>query len=62
MLLIEAGGEGRPLNARIPAAVAKLQHSENDWVDFAEPQPGRACTQTIDGKCFWPRGKCLGML
>lgn len=61
VLLIEAGGDGLQLDARIPAAVSNLQHSSSDWNEFAEEQSGRACTHLIDGKSFWPRGKCLGM-
>jgi len=57
---LEAGGHGLQLDARIPAACGKLQHSDIDYADFVEPQPGRACTKLIDGKSFWPRGKCLG--
>jgi hypothetical protein len=62
VLLIEAGGDGLDLKARIPAAAGELQHSALDWNDFAEAQPGRACLKLIDGKSFWPRGKCLGKL
>ena len=45
---------------RVPAAVGNLQHTSSDWNEYAETQPGRACTKLIDGKSFWPRGKCLG--
>jgi choline dehydrogenase len=60
VLLIEAGGDGLHLETRIPAAAGELQHSAVDWEDYCETQPGRACTEIIDGKSFWPRGKCLG--
>jgi choline dehydrogenase len=60
VLLIEAGGTGLEFNARVPAAVGELQHTALDWEDYCEPQPARACTDLIDGKSFWPRGKCLG--
>lgn len=60
VLLIEAGGTGHQLEARVPAAVGNLQHSSSDWEEYAEPQPGRACTHLIDGRSYWPRGKCLG--
>jgi len=42
------------------AAAGKLQHTHLCYDDFAEPQPGRACTGLIDGKSYWPRGKGLG--
>lgn len=60
VLLLEAGGHGLVLDSRVPAACGKLQNTELDWADFAEPQPGVACTGLIDGKSFWPRGKGLG--
>jgi len=60
VLLLEAGGNGLVLDARIPAACGKLQHTEVDYADFVEPQPGRASTKLIDGRAFWPRGKALG--
>lgn len=60
VLLLEAGGNGLVLDARIPAAAGKLQHTDLDWNDYCEPQENRACTKLIDGKSFWPRGKCLG--
>ena len=60
VLLLEAGGHGLVLDARIPAACGRLQHTEVDFEEYAEPQPGRACTKLMDGRSFWPRGKCLG--
>lgn len=60
VLLVEAGGDGLQLDARIPAAAGNLQHGSSDWEEYAEPQPGRACLELIDGRSFWPRGKCLG--
>lgn len=60
VLLVEAGGDGLRLDARIPAAVGNLQHTSLDWNEFCEPLPHQACTHLIDGKSFWPRGKCLG--
>lgn len=60
VLLLEAGGNGLAMDARVPAACGKLQTTEMDWADFIEPQPGVACTGFIDGKAFWPRGKGLG--
>jgi hypothetical protein len=48
------------VDARIPAAVGNLQHSDSAWRDYCEPMPNQACTSLLDGKSFWPRGKCLG--
>jgi choline dehydrogenase len=59
VLLIESGDHGLVLDARIPAAAPKLQHSTNDWKDFTEPQ-NNACLGLNNLKSFWPRGKCLG--
>ncbi|KAH9255198.1 hypothetical protein BASA81_006638 [Batrachochytrium salamandrivorans] len=60
VLLLEAGGNGLALDARVPAACGKLQTTQMDWADFIEPQAGVACTGFLDGKAFWPRGKGLG--
>jgi choline dehydrogenase len=60
VLLIEAGGDGLHLETRIPVAAGELQHTACDWEEYCETQPNRACTKIIDGKSFWPRGKCLG--
>jgi choline dehydrogenase len=60
VLLIEAGGDGLHLETRIPAAVGELQHTSCDWEDYCETQPQRACLEIIDGKSYWPRGRCLG--
>ncbi len=60
MLLLEAGSNGAVLNARIPAACGKLQHTSLDWQEYVEPQPDRACLSYKEGKAYWPRGKVLG--
>jgi len=60
VLLVEAGGHGLQLDARIPAAVGNLQHTDSAWRDYCTPLPGQACTGLINGQSFWPRGKCLG--
>lgn len=65
VLLLEAGGHGLVLDARVPAAAGKLQRSGLDWADACEPQPGRAFTGLFHptsgkGAAFWPRGKVLG--
>lgn len=55
VLLLEAGGSGRSMNVRIPAAFTKLFKTERDWAYYTEPQAG------LDGRSlFWPRGKMLG--
>eukprot|EP00121_Abeoforma_whisleri_P009259 Awhi_evm1s8513 len=60
VLLLEAGRKADVLEAKMPVACGKLQHGEFDWNYFAETQPGVASMGLIDGKSFWPRGKCLG--
>jgi choline dehydrogenase len=53
VLLLEAGPLDRRLEIRIPAAFAKLFHSELDWNDYSEadgPVPAQFC----------PRGKVVG--
>lgn len=60
VLLLEAGGNGLALDARIPAACGKLQKTEMDWSDYAEEQPSRASIGLYNGKSYWPRGKGLG--
>ena len=82
VLLIEAGpntadlGLELAINRVIPAAVAKLQHTELDWEYYADPQPNIACThyntsqaskasknpihRQHPGQSFWPRGKGIG--
>jgi choline dehydrogenase len=55
VLLLEAGGEARKLEARIPAAFSRLYKSEFDWGYSTEPEPG------LDGRrVYFPRGKALG--
>ena len=55
VLLLEAGGNDRSPNIKIPAAFAKQFHTKLDW-DFAtEPEPH------VDGRSLYiPRGKGLG--
>jgi choline dehydrogenase len=55
VLLIEAGGEDRTMEVRMPAAFTKLFKSERDWAYSTEPQPGLA-----GRSLYWPRGKMLG--
>ena len=59
VLLLEAGGHGLVLDARVPAACGKLQGTEWDWGDACVPAPGRACEGLTDGASNWPRGKGL---
>lgn len=55
VLLIEAGGSGRSLNVKVPAAFSKQFHSELDWHYQTEPEPH------LDGRSLYhPRGKMLG--
>jgi choline dehydrogenase len=55
VLLLEAGGEDRTMEVRVPAAFTKLFKSERDWAFTTEPQPGLA-----GRSLYWPRGKMLG--
>ena len=55
VLLIEAGGEDKRAEVRIPAAFNKLFKSECDWAYYTEPQ--RAL---MDRNLYWPRGRMLG--
>jgi choline dehydrogenase len=55
VLLLEAGGRGRKLEIRIPAAFAKLYRSEVDWGYSTAPQAGLAGREI-----YYPRGKTLG--
>jgi choline dehydrogenase len=73
VLLIEAGprfhGLEETINAAIPAAAGKVQHTTLDWSFYTEPQAPLACTRMFTyPKCdpyrkhrsYWPRGKGLG--
>jgi choline dehydrogenase len=55
VLLLEAGGEDKRREIRIPAAFSKLYRSEVDWCYSTAPQ------EALDGReiCF-PRGRTLG--
>jgi choline dehydrogenase len=55
VLLLEAGGEDRKLEIRVPAAFSKLYRSELDWGFSTVAQPG------LDGReIAFPRGKVVG--
>jgi choline dehydrogenase-like flavoprotein len=55
VLLVEAGGSGRHMSVRIPAAFAKQFKTERDWEYYTEPEPH------LDGRTIYhPRGKMLG--
>jgi choline dehydrogenase len=55
VLLLEAGGEDRKLEIRVPAAFSKLFRSELDWGFSTAPQRG------LDGReIAFPRGKVIG--
>lgn len=55
VLLLEAGKPDGKQEIRIPAAFAKLFHTEYDWDYMTEPEP-----QTGNRPRYWPRGKTLG--
>ncbi|XP_031620571.1 glucose dehydrogenase [FAD, quinone]-like, partial [Contarinia nasturtii] len=57
VLLVEAGGD-RPFESEVPVMLEAHQHTEYDWQFYAESNT--SCKALSDGKCFWPRGKCLG--
>jgi choline dehydrogenase-like flavoprotein len=55
VLLVEAGGSGRHMSVRIPAAFAKQFKTERDWEYYTEPEPH------LEGRTIYhPRGKMLG--
>jgi choline dehydrogenase-like flavoprotein len=55
VLLVEAGGSGRDMNVRVPAAFAKQFKTGLDWEYYTEPEPN------LDGRVVYhPRGKMLG--
>ena len=55
VLLLEAGGEDRRREIRIPAAFSRLYRSEVDWGYSTEPQEG------LGGRrVYFPRGKVVG--
>ena len=55
VLLLEAGGEDRKREIRVPAAFSRLYGSEVDWGYRTEPQPG------LGGRSvYFPRGKVIG--
>jgi choline dehydrogenase-like flavoprotein len=55
VLLVEAGGEDRRLEIRVPAAFSKLYRSDLDWGFSTAPQRG------LDGReIAFPRGKVIG--
>lgn len=55
VLLLEAGGDDRRKEIRIPAAFSKLFRSDVDWGYETEPQEELAGRQV-----YWPRGKVVG--
>jgi choline dehydrogenase len=55
VLLIEAGGQDRSPNIKIPAAFPNQFHTKLDWDYFTEPEPA------VDNRPLYiPRGKSLG--
>ncbi len=55
VLLLEAGGSDRRLEARAPAGFAALFHTARDWDYHCEPEPG--CDER---RLYQPRGKLIG--
>lgn len=55
VLLLEAGGEDRSTETRIPAAFVRLFKSDLDWDVTTTPQ------ERLGGRSlYWPRGKVVG--
>lgn len=55
VLLLEAGGEDRSVDTRVPAAFAKTFKSDVDWDVTTVPQ------ERLDGRgLYWPRGRVVG--
>jgi choline dehydrogenase len=55
VLLVEAGGSDRKTEISIPAAFAKLFHTDVDWDYETVPQ-----ARLHGRRLYWPRGKVLG--
>lgn len=55
VLLVEAGGPGKRLEAKIPAGFYKMYKTEMDWDYETEPQP-----HLNNRRLYWPRGKAYG--
>src|SRR5690348_9420246 len=55
VLLLEAGGQDRRREIRIPAAFSRLYRSEVDWGFATTPQ-----TRLDDRELVFPRGKVVG--
>ena len=55
VLLLEAGGDDRVKEVRIPAAFCKLFKSTRDWNYSTEEEP-----HLNHRRLYWPRGKMLG--
>lgn len=55
VLLVEAGGNGRELSVKIPAAFSKQFKTPLDWEYYTEPEPHLA-----GRRVYHPRGKMLG--
>ncbi|WP_354701696.1 putative GMC-type oxidoreductase [Paraconexibacter sp. AEG42_29] len=55
VLLLEAGGQDRSPNIKIPAAFPNQFHTKLDWDYYTEPEP-----HVDDRRMYVPRGKSLG--
>ena len=55
VLLLEAGGEDKDMNIKIPAAFSKLFKGKDDWDMSSVPQK-----HLINREMFQPRGKVIG--
>ena len=55
VVLLEAGGDDRRMEIRVPAAFSRLFRSDVDWGYSTTPQPGLGGREVV-----FPRGKVLG--
>ncbi len=55
VLVLEAGGDDRRTEIRVPAAFSKLFRSDVDWGYETEPQE-----ELAGRRVYWPRGKVVG--
>jgi choline dehydrogenase len=57
--LIEAGDRATELEASMPLACNKLQHTQRDWAYKCEPSPNSG-KGNVNQQINWPAGKGLG--
>lgn len=55
VLLLEAGGQDKRKEIRVPLAFSKLFRTDIDWNYSTEPE-----TQLANRRLYWPRGRVIG--